>query len=121
MEGDIEEIANDPETPWISIHALRVEGDWLYAVQGLTSENFYPRPPGGGRHLLCGGHIVFGEISIHALRVEGDAYRDSFDMSRRSISIHALRVEGDCRQVDDFRSTLRISIHALRVEGDLSK
>ena len=35
------------------------------------------------------------KISIHALRVEGDAYRDSFDMSRRSISIHALRVEGD--------------------------
>ena len=34
---------------FISIHALRVEGD-----------------------LLNGSHIVFREISIHALRVEGD-------------------------------------------------
>ncbi len=32
VEGDIEEIANDPETPWISIHALRVEGDRLTKI-----------------------------------------------------------------------------------------
>ena len=34
--------------------------------------NFYPRPPGGGRHthFLRGDGFVL--ISIHALRVEGD-------------------------------------------------
>ena len=34
----------------ISIHALRVEGDAEKFYFALTSgENFYPRPPGGGR------------------------------------------------------------------------
>ena len=34
----------------ISIHALRVEGDNLVADRNVAVENFYPRPPGGGRH-----------------------------------------------------------------------
>ena len=56
----------------ISIHALRVEGDRLHEVQGLASENFYPRPPGGGR-LFCPFKLFcYNRISIHALRVEGD-------------------------------------------------
>ena len=55
----------------ISIHALRVEGDFDSV-----------------RHLLT------LSISIHALRVEGDpALPQAFHQF--SISIHALRVEGD--------------------------
>ena len=56
----------------ISIHALRVEGDYT------------------GRN---GGDAYFS-ISIHALRVEGD---EKFALLYRFnyISIHALRVEGD--------------------------
>ena len=57
---------------WISIHALRVEGD--------GKQFDYP--------------VYIDLISIHALRVEGDQF-GKFVTSRRIISIHALRVEGD--------------------------
>ena len=33
----------------ISIHALRVEGDGAQCADLVSSLNFYPRPPGGGR------------------------------------------------------------------------
>ena len=56
----------------ISIHALRVEGDFGRQVVGL-----------GTKH-----------ISIHALRVEGDGQKWRWDRGG-VISIHALRVEGD--------------------------
>ena len=56
---------------WISIHALREEGDLSGAAAGV----------------VC-------LISIHALREEGD--RPAPDLSRfLRISIHALREEGD--------------------------
>ena len=60
---------------YISIHALRVEGDVIYIFIFV----FVP------------------SISIHALRVEGDL-SSSQRACPRSISIHALRVEGDERR-----------------------
>ena len=61
-------------TNYISIHALRVEGDKPVSLSIMVSASyFYPRPPGGGRRqrkAWCGEHTG---ISIHALRVEGDA------------------------------------------------
>ena len=57
----------------ISIHALRVEGDFCPVF----------------------GYIGTTDISIHALRVEGDTNR-FFEGDGETISIHALRVEGDC-------------------------
>ena len=39
------------------------------------TENFYPRPPRGGRHKLPGAHPCGHGISIHALREEGDSSR----------------------------------------------
>ena len=80
---------------FISIHALRVEGDIIL-----------PRIRYDRR-----------KISIHALRVEGDALRVRMGRSMRQISIHALRVEGDV-SVLTFGLVAIISIHALRVEGD---
>ena len=81
----------------ISIHALRVEGD--FALQAA--------PDRRGRG-----------ISIHALRVEGD-----LQAARRQkimyISIHAIRVEGDVSRSTGSCSA-EISIHALRVEGDIN-
>ena len=56
----------------ISIHALRVEGDRGYDNGVVISYDFYPRPPGGGRHAISKGFILLSGISIHALRVEGD-------------------------------------------------
>ena len=79
----------------ISIHALRVEGDSGYppcSKGGLR--NFYPRPPGGGRHFPTISRATIDYISIHALRVEGDSTSRSAGLGS-DISIHALRVEGD--------------------------
>ena len=59
-------------TDYISIHALRVEGD-------CKTFDF---------------HTVGCVISIHALRVEGDLNNFTFNIVT-NISIHALRVEGD--------------------------
>ena len=56
----------------ISIHALRVEGDYS--------------PPYTSR--------IEPDISIHALRVEGDLHAAG-SIRGGKISIHALRVEGD--------------------------
>ena len=36
----------------ISIHALRVEGDELQTRNYTDKDDFYPRPPGGGRPIL---------------------------------------------------------------------
>ena len=70
---------------WISIHALRVEGDHICLV-ALQNNN---RP-----------------ISIHALRVEGDVKRGS-TFAYVGISIHALRVEGDSKNGQSFHLFLR--------------
>ena len=56
----------------ISIHALRVEGDYPREPMAPRVCDFYPRPPGGGRQGAF-EHTGYDDvISIHALRVEGD-------------------------------------------------
>ena len=72
MEGDVWCAQWNDVCQYISIHALRVEGD---------------------RH--AGYNITPEEISIHALRVEGDCYGEGDELITVAISIHALRVEGD--------------------------
>ena len=37
----------------ISIHALREEGDIVHVVAQRVEDDFYPRPPRGGRHSPC--------------------------------------------------------------------
>ena len=82
----------------ISIHALREEGDkqrkrhscppqkflstpsarratWLRYTRHGTPENFYPRPPRGGRRAQLLGLGIQLFISIHALREEGDSIK----------------------------------------------
>ena len=62
----------------ISIHALREEGDETAGTGHTETEDFYPRPPRGGR-LARGGIDQTGlGISIHALREEGDFSRGDF-------------------------------------------
>ena len=122
----------------ISIHALRVEGDSLTQSEFAEKIDFYPRPPGGGRHGPVGGGVKTVEFYT---RPPGGGRRRYFVFEGRlDISIHALRVEGDSNLFHSsvvkssflstpsgWRATIdiplayvaqKISIHALRVEGD---
>ena len=79
---------------FISIHALREEGDAVkFDFSGFLG-HFYPRPPRGGRPCGLAATRVGVYISIHALREEGDQERGG-KAGCKDISIHALREEGD--------------------------
>ena len=65
----------------------------IYSIPGI--ENFYPRPPRGGRRDVVVRVKIIVTISIHALREEGDALRGIAALAGNAISIHALREEGD--------------------------
>ena len=56
----------------ISIHALREEGDVTPSLRTSSAAYFYPRPPRGGRRNLRRRYSSAAAISIHALREEGD-------------------------------------------------
>ena len=57
---------------YISIHALREEGDDTAVGASLYNLDFYPRPPRGGRPAAATRPARDTSISIHALREEGD-------------------------------------------------
>ena len=104
---------------YISIHALRVEGDTRMS-SGLSNSTLFLSTPSGWRATLdLYRHVSAHRISIHALRVEGDTRYPRKPETLRRISIHALRVEGDTIYTMFVRIS-SISIHALRVEGDPS-
>ena len=56
----------------ISIHALREEGDRYAISRAWRDDDFYPRPPRGGRLVRAIPAALSFPISIHALREEGD-------------------------------------------------
>ena len=103
---------------YISIHALREEGDRSLLIWKLrhkkflstpsarratrrressraTKGDFYPRPPRGGRPTSTRAAQTPWKISIHALREEGDLPVVRSRPGDLRISIHALREEGD--------------------------
>ena len=125
---------------FISIHALREEGDHIPAAGRHPGENFYPRPPRGGRRLDT--PLRFGQsfISIHALREEGDNSHVlspfliilflSTPSARRAtfFQIFNFIIKAFLSTPSARRATVHlvfrvqaadISIHALREEGDL--
>ena len=53
VEGDLRQFRADRDARGISIHALRVEGDLVALMSFDSIRYFYPRPPGGGRHLTA--------------------------------------------------------------------
>ena len=66
-----------------------------YAEKARTAiDDFYPRPPRGGRLEHLQSNLEDSYISIHALREEGDSAAPPSE-GRGIISIHALREEGD--------------------------
>ena len=124
---------------YISIHALREEGDNGLSEPGKPLMQFLSTPS-ARRATICpllGPHRR--PISIHALREEGDDGKLCLTLPR-GISIHALREEGDVcggklgllnreflstpsarratRGSRHVRCKEQISIHALREEGD---
>ena len=126
----------------ISIHALREEGDHgpvsfspmnrlflstpsarraTLALPDLRRQgnNFYPRPPRGGRPKFgekTGEFIEF--LSTPSARRATLA--DYLGLPTKVISIHALREEGDAT-TRQKKTQQPISIHALREEGDPSR
>ena len=104
------------EQIWISIHALREEGDRYPTVSNMIQVDFYPRPPRGGRRegpsaCVCVLEFLSTPSARRATQGGEDLSIPGF------ISIHALREEGDDNQLDGV-AVLDISIHALREEGD---
>ena len=125
----------------ISIHALREEGDPVFANLGeqailfLSTPSarratgsrsprsrrrwyFYPRPPRGGRRFDAMLPQPGRQISIHALREEGDR----LSLVLRSVCLHFYPRPprgGRPRHLDKRSHKHIISIHALREEGDL--
>ena len=101
----------------ISIHALREEGDATGLSHISTHENFYPRPPRGGRPVAPCWPELLSLISIHALREEGDLPSGSLcQFYQKFLSTPSAR-----RATVPGCAALRspdISIHALREEGD---
>ena len=125
----------------ISIHALREEGDCSATARAAPSENFYPRPPRGGRPRR-GQRAAPHRRDFYPRPPRGGRRKDfetesvffsflSTPSARRAtrhlqhrgrhqrISIHALREEGDATPSSARTTPGTISIHALREEGDL--
>ena len=103
MEGDVEDVKKAAWYLNISIHSLRMEGDFEPIQASASWSYFNPLPPHGGRLFQSvrrspltayfnplpphGGRLKFHKqlsgnifISIHSLRMEGDYMRlgDSF-------------------------------------------
>ena len=79
---------------WISIHALREEGDPLLRRPPDALRYFYPRPPRGGRRWYHAGQLPCGYFYPRPPR-GGRPLRLILGVSGQHISIHALREEGD--------------------------
>ena len=101
----------------ISIHSLRMEGDYQPKCERRNLLNFNPLPPHGGRHSAFRPFTGQDNISIHSLRMEGDSF-DNLTPIGEVISIHSLRMEGDLSLFSKHFTNVHISIHSLRMEGD---
>ena len=105
----------------ISIHALRVEGDLLFVVFEQLFGAFLSTPSGWRATLPIdwyGGADLSFLSTPSGWRATAYAGRHWLP---QVISIHALRVEGDIHPVLGIVEVRKISIHALRVEGDKQK
>ena len=99
----------------ISIHALREEGDRKRHGRASRMNNFYPRPPRGGRPSNV-VRIVWSLLFLSTPSARRATGQQPSNDTPLGISIHALREEGDlCARK---RACVHISIHALREEGD---
>ena len=126
----------------ISIHALREEGDTGTAEKPAPYEDFYPRPPRGGRRLFyvkkrgkmlflstpSARRATFGLLprcpfllflSTPSARRATPAQPQTTRKPKRFLSTPSARRATAAR--DRLRPAFRISIHALREEGDIGQ
>ena len=81
----------------ISIHALREEGDPARPDLQIQDNNFYPRPPRGGRP-TSGWPTVWPLAFLSTPSARRATQGGQPDRQAHAISIHALREEGDARR-----------------------
>ena len=92
-EGDLLQGFQHPHIP-ISIHALREEGDPKPCATPAPTNDFYPRPPRGGRHHRT-THFAHRSEFLSTPSARRATSPAPSTRPRRDISIHALREEGD--------------------------
>ena len=101
----------------ISIHALREEGDPSAPIVICMGQNFYPRPPRGGRHKLlfqvCYGHLFLSTPSARRATRSCRAYQLPTHQFLSTPSARRATLQRMPHQL-----LQQISIHALREEGD---
>ena len=102
----------------ISIHALREEGDYTKEGRVIHPNDFYPRPPRGGR-LPPSAPFGTSWKFLSTPSARRATCRRETGHPAQQISIHALREEGDSAGLNSTSTGQRISIHALREEGDV--
>ena len=93
-EGDVFVVDRPGGVPGISIHALREEGDGGSCGWMRRTQNFYPRPPRGGR-LLLGADVYDAVIFLSTPSARRATNLTTIRSRLFLISIHALREEGD--------------------------
>ena len=89
--GDVDRVE---ATIDISIHALREEGDDLPCSRYLEIQDFYPRPPRGGRQPRSYDEIL-NDLFLSTPSARRATLQQRPVLQPLSISIHALREEGD--------------------------
>ena len=122
----------------ISIHSLRVEGDWLTMTEGVEKEYFNPLPPCGGRRKSdtqsvplshfnplppCGGRRIrpAGVVSVIVFQSTPSVWRETDSTSSfapRMLFQSTPSVWRETQKRIIFQRIALISIHSLRVEGD---
>ena len=126
----------------ISIHALREEGDNIGSLSPGPTQNFYPRPPRGGRPhsstvRLSGGAFLSTPSARRATvparfwhqfqenfypRPPRGGRRSALASGRGTAYFYPRPPRGGRRSIVDAKAVSeKISIHALREEGDHEK
>ena len=125
----------------ISIHSLRMEGDFRKGGHHVHLTYFNPLPPHGGRPddqnaYHVGDHVFQStpsawretlnrRLSLFSRRFQStpSAWRETslyfLFVGVDNISIHSLRMEGDIVPIISLAILVVISIHSLRMEGDI--
>ena len=91
---------------------------WAAERKAQQEQNFYPRPPRGGRLVFPEGDLrIHTHISIHALREEGDTDPEK-PATKPLVFLSTPSAKRATMKIGSSVQHICISIHALREEGD---